>query len=83
MTMYVDDIEFIEKSVQDKLNIETVCRACSEFSSVVVLHNTTVLENNNITENQVEYHNPTCTVSNRVLVFSQTRAIDSCPKGLW
>ena len=79
----INDIVFIEKSTEEKTNIENACRACSKFSIVSVMHDVTTVEDGEIKTTQVEYLNPTCTNSNRILVFSQLKATDSCPENLW
>jgi hypothetical protein len=79
----INDIEFIEKSAEEKTNIKSICQACSHFSIISVMHDSNVVEDGEVKTTQVEYLNPTCTTSNKILIFSQLKKMDSCPENLW
>jgi hypothetical protein len=79
----INDIAFIEKSAEEKIDIENTCRACSEFGVVSTINEVPVLEHETITTTPVELLNPTCNNNNIVLVFSQLKKFQVCPQGKW
>ena len=79
----INDIVFIEKSVEEKTEIKTICNQCEHFEVISVIHEVPVKEDDTITMVNVEYLNPTCKNSNQILVFDQIKSTQTCPIAKW
>jgi hypothetical protein len=77
------DIDFFEKSIQEKLDINNICNNCEHFEVISIIHEVPVAETGTITTTNVEYLNPTCKNSNQILVFEQLKKFHKCPISKW
>lgn len=84
MVSNLQDIATFERTTSDKSSIEQTCRNCKDFIEVIATTETPVTaEDGDIKHTTLEFLNPTCNHNNRILVFSQIKSFDKCPKGLW
>jgi hypothetical protein len=79
----LSDIDFFEKSTEEKTNIKTMCSQCEHFEVISTIHEVPVEETGTITITNVEYLNSTCNATNNILVFNQLKKFHKCPIGKW
>jgi len=79
----LSDIDFFEKSTEEKTNIKNICSQCDHFEVISTIHEVPVEETGTITTTNVEYLNPTCKNSNQILVFYQLKKFQKCPISKW
>jgi hypothetical protein len=77
------DIEYFEKSSEERATIENVCRACAKFSVGGEIRQTITLADGTTETQVVENTNSVCLKNNIVLVFSQIKGNQQCPEGRW
>ena len=79
----LSDIEFFEKSSQEKANIKDICSQCEHFDVISVIHEVAVNNEDTVAITNVEYLNPTCKNSNQILIFEQIKKFQKCPLSKW
>jgi hypothetical protein len=83
MAYNINDITFIERSLEEKIDIENICKSCPNFVEVSAMQLVPIVDNEVITTVSVDLINATCNSNNSILVFSQLKKFQVCPQGKW
>ena len=77
------DITDIERSAENKIEIESICKACDKFKSSETIDQEIKNADGDIEQYTVQLPIQICTQDGRYVIFQGLKKTDICPQGLW
>jgi hypothetical protein len=77
------DIVDIERTEENKLEIESICRSCTHFQSTQIVEQQIRDADGNFETYSVQLPTQICTQDGRYVIFQGLKKADTCPEGLW
>ena len=77
------DITDIERSAENKIAIQAICRACDKFKSLDIVDQEIKDADGNIERYTIQLPTQICTQDGRYVIFQGLKNTDVCPQGLW